>query len=77
MGDAAVKTAIKKAWSKSVQHSRHQSTKAKYGSTHVTLQAVVYDICPPTTAIVDYARALERLSANEQFFDGAQTAISL
>ena len=39
------------------------------------LQALVYDILPPTTAIVDYAIALEKLSANEQFFDDAQTAI--
>ena len=32
------------------------------------LQARVYDILPPTTAIVDYAVGLEKLSANEQFF---------
>ena len=38
-------------------------------------QTLVYDILPPTTAIVDYATELEKLSANEQFFDDAQTAV--
>ena len=41
------------------------------------LQVLVYDILPPTSAIVDYAIGLEKLSANEQFFDDAQTAVSL
>ena len=41
------------------------------------LQALVHDTLPPTTAIVDYAIGLEELSANEQFFDDAQTAVSL
>ena len=40
------------------------------------LQALVYDILPPTTAIVDYATGLEKLSANKQFFDDAQMAVS-
>ena len=40
------------------------------------LQALVYDILPPTTAIVDYAIGLEKLSVNEQFFDDVQTAVS-
>ena len=35
-------------------------------------QTLVYDILPPTTATVDYAIGLEKLSANEQFFDSAQ-----
>ena len=38
------------------------------------LQALAYDILPPTTATIDYAIGLEKLSANEQFFDDAQTA---
>ena len=38
------------------------------------LQALVYDFLPPTTGIVDNAIGLEKLSANEQFFDEAQTA---
>ena len=41
------------------------------------LQALVYDILPPTTAIADYAIGLEKLSANEQFIDDAQMAVSL
>ena len=41
------------------------------------LQALVYDILPPTTAVVDYAIGLENLSANEQFSDDAETAESL
>ena len=40
------------------------------------LQAEVYDILPSITAIVDYTVGLDKLSANEQFFDDAQTAIS-
>ena len=40
------------------------------------LQALVY-ILPSTTTIVDYAMGLEKLSANGQFFDDAQTAVSL
>ena len=38
---------------------------------------MIYDILPPTTAIVDYAIGLEKLSVNEQFFDDAQIAVSL
>ena len=41
------------------------------------LQALVYDILPSTTAIADYAIGREKLSANEQFFDDAQMAVSL
>ena len=41
------------------------------------LQALVYDILPPTTAIVDYTVGLEKLSAIEQFFNDAQMAVSL
>ena len=36
------------------------------------LQALVYDILPSTTAVFIYARS-RKLSANEQFFVGAQT----
>ena len=41
------------------------------------LRAMLYDLLPPTTAIVDYAVSLEKLSANEQFFDDTQMAVSL
>ena len=41
------------------------------------LQALVYDILPSTTAVFSYAIESRKLSANEQFFVGAQTAVSL
>ena len=40
-------------------------------------QALVYDVLPPTTAVDDYAIGLEKLSANELFFDDAKKAVSL
>jgi len=41
------------------------------------LQALVYDILPLTTAVFSYAIGSIKLSANEQFFVGAQTVLSL
>ena len=41
------------------------------------LQALVYDILPPSTAILDYAIGLEKLSANQHIFVGSQLAESL
>ena len=41
------------------------------------LQALVYDILPSTTAIFSYAIGSRKLSANEQFFVGVQTVVSL
>ena len=41
------------------------------------LQALVYDILPSTTAIFSYTVGSRKLSAIEQFFVGAQTAVSL
>ena len=41
------------------------------------LQALVYDILPSTTAVFSYAIGPWKLSANEQFFGGAQTVVSL
>ena len=38
----------------------------------VKLQALVYDILPSTTAVFSYAIGSRKLSANEQFFVGAQ-----
>ena len=43
----------------------------------VKLQALVYDILPSTTAVFSYAKGSRKLSANEQFFVGAQTVVSL
>ena len=57
----------------------HSSKPASLSRTHVAfrLQALVYDILPLTAAIVDKAIGLEKLSANEQFFDDNLTAVSL
>ena len=41
------------------------------------LQALVYDILPSTTAVFSYAIVSRKLSANEQFFVGTQTEVSL
>ena len=41
------------------------------------LQALVYDIFPSTTAVFSYVIGSWKLSANEQFFVGAQTVVSL
>ena len=43
----------------------------------VKLQALAYDILPSTTAIFNYITGSWKLSANEQFFVGAQTVVSL
>ena len=55
-------------------HTQHRD--ATHTLAHQLL-ALLYDSLPPTTAIVDYAKGLEKLSANEQLFDDAQTAVSL
>ena len=39
--------------------------------------AAVCDSPPPSTVITDYAIGLEKLSANGQFFAGAQMAVNL
>ena len=41
------------------------------------LQALVYDILSSTTAVFSYAIGPRKLSANEQFFVGVQTVVSL
>ena len=41
------------------------------------LQTLVYDILPSTSAVFSYAIGSRKLSANEQFFVGAQTVVSL
>ena len=43
----------------------------------IKLQTLVYDILPSTTAVFSYAIGSRKLSANEQFFVGAQTVVSL
>ena len=44
---------------------------------HTKLQTLVYDILPSTTAVSSYAIGSRKLSANEQFFVGAQTVAGL
>ena len=41
------------------------------------LQALVYDSLPSTTAVFSYAIGSIKLSANKQFFVGAQTVVRL
>ena len=41
------------------------------------LQTLVYDFLPSTTAVFSYAIGSRKLSANEQFFVGAQTVAGL
>ena len=43
----------------------------------VKLQVLVYHILASTTAVFSYATKSRKLSANEQFFVGAQTVVSL
>ena len=59
----------------SITHCMHTRT-----HTHMVehkLQAPAYDILPLTTAIFSYAIGSRKLSANEQFFVGAQTVVCL
>ena len=46
-------------------------------SPRIKLQALVYDILPPTTAITDYDIGLGKLPANGQFFVGAKIAATV
>ena len=48
-----------------------------HGGPRPKLQALVYDILPSTTAVFSNAIGSRKLSANEQFVVGAQTAVSL
>ena len=48
----------------------------RVGAT-LKLQALIYDILHSTTAVFSYAIGSRKLSANEQFFVGAQTVVSL
>ena len=43
----------------------------------IKLQVLVYDVLPSTTAVFSYAIGSRKLSANEQFFVGAQTVVRL
>ena len=59
-------------------HSHHSACDALSLQIPGTkLQALVYDNLPSTTAVFSYAIGSRKLSANQQFFVGAQTVVSL
>ena len=53
------------------------SVDVKQHCTRRKLHPLVYDILPSTTAVFSYAIRSRRLSANVQFFVGAQTVVGL
>ena len=57
-------------------HKHHKLVKTE-SRPKIKLQALVYDILPSTTAVFSYAIGSRKLPANEQFFVGAQTVVSL
>ena len=59
------------------KHVPHVDTPGAVVTGRCKLQALVYDTLPSTTAVFSYAIGSRKLSANEQFFVGAQTVISL
>ena len=56
---------------------KHCQWKSHNAYQHCKLQALVYDILPSTAAVFSYAIGSRKLSANEQFFVGVQTVVSL
>jgi len=68
-------------WSPSETSQGFHKSLLVYRALGLTLQrkhqALVYDILPSTTAVFNYATGSRKLSANEQFFVGAQTVVSL
>ena len=50
---------------------------ANFFFANLQLQALVYDILPSTIAVFSYAIGPRKLSANKQFFVGAQTVVCL
>ena len=60
------------------EYSQERSLASRRSDTELgKLQALVYDIIPPTTDTTDYAIGLDKMSANKQFFLGAQIAVRL
>ena len=56
---------------------KHHKLVKTEGRPKIKLQALVYDILPSTTAVFSYAIGSRKLSANEQFFVGAQIVVGL
>ena len=59
-----------------VQSARLEIGRGRCNSGDGKRQALVYDILPSTTVVFSYAIGSRKLSANEQFFVGAQTVVS-
>ena len=88
LGAAALRLIVHtcgKTWVQSAHaySNHHQNTMVQLGAAalmltiHTKLQALVYDILHSTIAIFSYAIESRKLSANKQFFVGAQTILSL
>ena len=56
---------------------KERKTVEKENMKRPKLQTLVYNVLPSTTAIFSYAIGSRKLSANEQFFVGAETVVSL
>ena len=55
----------------------HSASMRAGGTEGTKLQALVYDILPSTTAVFSYAIGSRKMTANMQFFVGAQTVVNL
>ena len=68
------------SWEFPLSVMRHTSDALEHSCARLNdepkLQALVYDILPSTTAVFSYTIGPKKLSANEQFFVGAQTVVS-
>ena len=75
-----IKTALEAHHSGRYPKTRCKKAAVIHSAIHMQqdkLQALVYDILPSTTALFSYATGSRKLSANEQFFVGAQTVVNL
>ena len=57
-------------------HRQDMNTSGGRAFVWPKLQALLYDFLPSDTAVLSYAIGSRKLSANEQFFVGAQTVVS-
>ena len=64
-------------WTAGTQTQTGRESGRYAGRIEPKLQTLVYDILPSTTAVFSYAIGSRKQSANEQFFVGAQTVVSL
>ena len=60
-----------------VDFTRHFRLSIPFHNPTPKLQALVYNILPSTTAVFSCSIGSRKLSANKQFFVGAQTVVSL